>query len=106
MGKRSKKIDLVTLSHFDPPLDKGIALYVVTLRSGGIETFQSCEGGTGHAFTEPTVEFHGDSSEGYKALAIAIQYGLPVCELRRVHKISDNSIKETCWAMTFWRKSK
>ena len=101
-----KRVDLVMLSHFNPPLDKGITLYVVTLRRAGIETFQSCEGGAGHSYPEPTVEFHGDLSEGYKAVAIAIQYGLPVNELRRVWKVWDGNITEVCWAMTFSRKAK
>ena len=38
----------------DMPLDKGIEPYVLALRSGGIETFESCEGGDGHVFPETT----------------------------------------------------
>ncbi len=33
---------------FSPPLDPGIADYVIALREAGIETFESCEGGPGH----------------------------------------------------------
>ena len=40
---------------YDPPLDAGIAQAVVALRAGGVETFESCEGGPGHAYPEPTV---------------------------------------------------
>ena len=36
---------------YDPPLDEGVRLYVVTLAAEGVETFESCEGGRGHTFT-------------------------------------------------------
>ena len=69
-------------------LDKGIKPYVATLREHGIETFESCQGGEGHSFLEPTVRFHGDESEGWKALAIAMQNGpLPVLALRRAWSV-------------------
>ena len=58
-------------------LDPGIAPYVGWLDAKGIETFESCEGGQGHAFREPTVRFHGDNSEGFRALAAAIHRELP-----------------------------
>src|SRR5438094_8459268 len=63
---------------FDPPLDSGIASAVEVLTSAGVETFESCEGGHGHAYPEPTVRFHGDHSEGLRALAIAMRASLPV----------------------------
>ena len=56
---------------FDPPLDPGIAQAVVTLCNGGIETFESCEGGEGHAYPEPTVRFHGGMGEGFRALGLS-----------------------------------
>ncbi|WP_265516416.1 hypothetical protein [Nitratireductor luteus] len=70
--------------HYNPAedrqLDAKIAPYVEVLRSAGIETFESCEGGDGHAYPEPTIRFYGDRSEGYRALAVAMQNGLPVAE--------------------------
>jgi hypothetical protein len=42
-----------------PELDPGIAPYVDALRAEGVETFESCEGGDGHAYPEPTVRFAG-----------------------------------------------
>ena len=65
-------------------IDPGIAEQVATLRSEGIETFESCEGGTGHAFPEPTVRFHGNQAEGLRALAVVQAYGARVSALRRV----------------------
>ena len=34
---------------------------VDALRSEGIKTFESCDGGDGHAYTEPTVRFAGEN---------------------------------------------
>jgi hypothetical protein len=50
-------------------LDRGIRTAVRTLFENGIETFESCEGGMGHAFYEPTVRFHGGPGEGFRAFA-------------------------------------
>lgn len=61
-------------------LDPGIAPYVDWLDSKGIETFESCQGGNGHAFPEPTIRFYGDNSEGFRALAAAVRRELPVAE--------------------------
>ena len=38
---------------------KGIRRAVEILQRFGIETFESCEGGIGHSYTEPTVKFYG-----------------------------------------------
>ncbi|MEA2141518.1 MAG: hypothetical protein QOC91_1617, partial [Solirubrobacteraceae bacterium] len=75
----------MTTVALDPamPLDEGIASYVQTLHAAGIETFESCEGGDGHAFPEPTVRFHGEHAEGFRALGVALQHQLPVLDLRR-----------------------
>lgn len=35
---------------YDPPLDQGIASAVHALAAAGIETFESCQGGEGHAY--------------------------------------------------------
>lgn len=51
----------------DLELDAGIRRAVLVLRSAGIETFESCQGGPGHAFPDPTVKFHGSAWEGYRA---------------------------------------
>lgn len=86
---------------FDPALDLGISNEVNILVANGIETFESCEGGKGHAYLEPTVRFHGDSSEGYKAFAIAIQYKLAVTGLRRIYTVSGSELEGPWWELTF-----
>lgn len=86
---------------FDPPLDPLIADQVVALRAGGIETFESCQGGEGHAYPEPTVRFYGDQSEGFRALSIAMKSGLKVTSLRRAWPIIENEPTGPWWEMTF-----
>lgn len=86
---------------YDAPLDPGIARAVLALADGGVETFESCQGGAGHAFPEPTVRFHGDSAEGYRALAVALRAGLPVLGLRRTWPIVDGEPTGPWWELTF-----
>ena len=82
-------------------LISGIAEAVAALRAANVETFESCDGSTGHSYPEPTVRFHGDRSEGYRALAVAIQSGLRVTALRRTWPILDCELTGPCWEMTF-----
>jgi hypothetical protein len=82
---------------FSSPLDKGIESAVKILIAAGVETFESCEGGNGHAYLEPTVRFHGERSEGFKALAVALQHGLRVSTLRRIWPIRDGEPTGPWW---------
>ncbi len=86
---------------FEGKLDLGIEQAVVILISVGVETFESCEGGAGHSFPEPTIKFGGDRSEGYRALAAALAWGLPVYRLRRVWGVCDSTLHGPWWEMTF-----
>ena len=84
------------------PLDSGIRRYVLILRSKGIETFESCQGGSGHAMPEPTIRFHGNATEGFRAFAIAGDNGLPVLALRRTYAVvRDMWLEGPYWEMTF-----
>lgn len=85
----------------DLPLDPGIRRYVLALRSGGIETFESCEGGPGHAFLEPTVRFHGGVSAGFKAYGVACELGLPVSSVRLSYQVLNSVLHGPWWEMTF-----
>lgn len=86
---------------YDSALDPGIESAVLALAAGGVETFESCQGGMGHAYPEPTVRFHGDSTEGYRALVVALRAGLPVLELRRVWPVIDGEPTGPWWELTF-----
>lgn len=85
---------------FEPPLDAGIAVAVAVLQAAGVETFESCAGGEGHAYPEPTVRFHGNRSEGFRALAAAVQGGLSVTALRRIWTMIDGEPTGPHWEMT------
>jgi hypothetical protein len=89
------------LQGFDPPLDAGIAHAVHALRTAGVETFESCQGGEGHAYAEPTIRFHGDVAEGFRALSAAMQAGLRVGELRRVWPVLEGEPTGPWWELTF-----
>jgi hypothetical protein len=93
----------MTQASYSPPLDSGVAPFVEALDQGGIETFESCEGGQNHAYPEPTVRFHGDRSEGFRALAIAQRMNLPVAVLRRAWPVQDGEPTGPWWEMTFSR---
>src|SRR5438105_1615594 len=86
-------------NQFDPPLDPGIAQAVKILREGGIETCESCEGGVGHAFPDPTVVFHGQQPEGFRGFAWATQHGLKIRELRRVWQVIDGELHGPYWEL-------
>ena len=90
---------------FDPPLDKGIKEAVESLQEAGVETFESCEGGPGHAYAEPTVRFHGGKSEGFRALSAAMSAGLCVTGLRRVWPIIEDEATGPWWELTFTKRS-
>lgn len=89
------------------PLDPGIAAYVETLYGEGVESFESCEGGEGHAFLEPTIRFHGGQGEGHRVLGVALRAGLPVDELRRCWPVLDGEPTGPYWELIFtkgWAK--
>ena len=95
------------LSHTHEPdwadfLDPGIAKAVKILNTCGVETFESCEGGPGHSYPEPTVRFYGDRYEGFRAFTIAMQQGLPVTSLRRMWLITDDEPTGPYWEMVFY----
>jgi hypothetical protein len=81
-------------------IDVGIARAVRILRENGIETFESCEGGEGHAFPEPTVRFHGRHS-GFKAFTVAMEHGLPVLALRLSYAEHDRALDGPHWEIVF-----
>lgn len=85
----------------DHIIDDGIAREVSALQRAGIETFESCQGGAGHAFPEPTIRFHGDKGEGFRALSVAMKEGLPVDSLRKVWPLVDGEPTGPCWELTF-----
>jgi hypothetical protein len=91
----------MALTTDDLPLDEGVRPFVEILQKGGIDTFESCQGGPGHSAPEPFVRFHGGAHEGYRAFAVAMEYGLPVLGLHRTYDVSDGQLVGPYWDMTF-----
>lgn len=90
---------------YSPPLDPGIKRYVETLNAASVETFESCQGGDGHSYAEPTVRLHGDRSEGFRAFAVVQQHGFPVSALRRTWPIVDGEPTGPWWELVFHKKA-
>jgi hypothetical protein len=85
-------------------LDPGIAPYVEVLRSAGIETYESCEGGEGHCYSEPTIRFYGQRGQGFRALAVALQNGLPISAVRQAWTVDEDGLPNgPYWEVAFWR---
>jgi hypothetical protein len=82
-------------------VEPGIQYAVDVLRAGGIDTFESCEGGAGHACAKPTVRFHGGTYEGYRAFAVAMERGLPVRHLHYAFTATNGHLESPCWELVF-----
>ena len=84
-------------------LDPGISFAVRVLHAYGFETCQSCQGGDGHSYLEPTVDMvaRGDDAEGFGALAALTDFGLPVWGLAIFCKIKNGLPYEKLWRITF-----
>jgi hypothetical protein len=65
-------------------IDKGIRPAVEILLQYGFKTFESCEGGNGHAFDLPTIKFWGDEFDCIRAYELCEQLGLNVFKVMRV----------------------
>ena len=89
----------------DLSLDPGISRAVKLLRTeANIATYESCEGGEGHCFPEPTVRFGGDHAEALRAVAILLDYGLPIFRLQRVWHVAHGELSGPWWDLVFSRK--
>jgi len=84
----------------DMDLDPGIREAVLILRRGGVETFESCQGGDGHPMPDPTIKFHGSSWAGYRAFTVAMEHGLQVDTLRRVYGVVGGQLEGPWWELT------
>lgn len=72
------------------PIDAGILPAVEILNNNGFETFESCEGGEGHAYFEPTVRFFGTEFDLIRAYEVCIANGLNVIQVNRVYRKVSN----------------
>jgi hypothetical protein len=91
--------------NFEPPwknIDPAIAPLVKIFWEEGHEPFESCQGGPGHTFPEPTIRFSGSIAEGPRLVSTALRWGMVPCSLRRVWAIQDKEMVGADWEMTFY----
>ena len=94
----ARQIDPVT------PVDLGIVRAVKILLDAGISTYESCQGGEGHCYPEPTVRFEGHPATGWRALALLMTYDLPVKRFSRTWTFSYERVPEgPVWEVVFRR---
>lgn len=94
----TKEIDFDSIG-LDPEIKEAVKI----LNQYGIQTNESCQGGTDHAYSKPTITFVGDKTEGFKALDIAIKHGLKVDTIERYWVVDENAEPVgPNWKMTFW----
>jgi hypothetical protein len=85
-------------------LDPGIRFAVRVLHAaGGLETCQSCQGGKGHAYPEPSIDLiaRGDDALGFRALAALQDRGLPASQVLIVWNIQNGLPYEKLWRIVF-----
>jgi hypothetical protein len=84
-------------------MDTGIVRAVQILLDADIATYESCQGGEGHAYAEPTIRFKGTPACGWRALAILMTYDLPVGRLSQTWVLNYGVPDGPCWEVTFTR---
>ncbi len=86
-------------------LDPGIRFAVRILHANGLETGQSCQGGEGHCYDHPTIEFAADADDanGFRALAVLQTYGLPVSAVSIRWDIFNGLPYHKLWRIEFVR---
>lgn len=82
-------------------IDPGIVGAVLVLHDHGIETCQSCEGGPGHSYPYPTVDFIGGPAAGFAAVSIAVQHGLRPRALSHHWPIQGDDLDAPVWRLEF-----
>lgn len=87
-------------------IDAGIRFAVRVLHARGYETCQSCEGGEGHSYDNPTVDLIAGSRDanGFGAVAELVPYGLQVTRVSQVWNLDPlGRPYETIWRIEFKR---
>jgi hypothetical protein len=83
-------------------VDGGIRDMVRLMCAGGFETCESCQGGKGHSYPEPTIVFSGNEGEGYRAVAWLLTHGITKLQLKRRWDLLDrNILTGPLWEVVF-----
>jgi hypothetical protein len=93
-------------AEIDPlfPIDLGIVRAVKILRDAGIATIESCEGGEGHSYPEPTIKFAGGREVGWAAISALMTFALPIRRLGQMWTFQESAPTGPHWFVTFWGK--
>lgn len=83
--------------HKDQRLESGIKDAVIALINNGIVTYESCQGGDGHLYKEPTIRFNGNRTEGMKAYHILTSNGFNVVSISRIWVNMDGELTGPNW---------
>lgn len=91
--------DMMMADDWYAQLDPGIRFAVRVLHAAGIETGQSCQGGEGHAYSEPTVDLPatGADATGFAALAALTEYGIRVEEVAMTWTVQNGTPYQKLW---------
>ncbi len=91
---------------FYQSLDSGIRFVVRVLHANGIDTQQSCQGGEGHCYLQPTVDVPGLpwDAVGFRVLSCLAGYGLPVDALNYHWPVMHGIPYEAFWRITFFKQ--
>jgi hypothetical protein len=85
-------------------IDRGVRFAVRVLHAaGGMETCQSCEGGAGHAYSEPSIDLvaeGGHDATGFRALAALTAYGLDVHDVAIIWTCQHGLPYQRIWRVT------
>jgi hypothetical protein len=76
----------ISLNYPKDEIDVLILPIVELLNKNGFKTFESCQGGEGHCFKEPTVRFLGDEFDLLRAFDLCQFHLFPVYQGRRVFR--------------------
>ena len=82
-------------------VDPGIRGFMRLMLAGDFETYESCEGGEGHAYPEPTIRFHGNRGEGFRAFAWLMTHGVAPSSIRRIWEVIEGEPVGPEWEITF-----
>lgn len=83
-------------------LDRWVRYAVLVLHTAGVKTYESCQGGRGHAFPDATIRFEGSEEDAFRAVNVAREHGLPVYHLRRFWRLTDTTTDVPAWEITFF----
>lgn len=70
-------------------IDELILPAVLLLNKYGFETFESCQGGPGHCYLDPTVRFEGTEFDMFRAYELCQIHGMNVITAKRVYSKED-----------------